>query len=232
MTPITLAITTFNRFDLLVQSFEKVIDDPRLKEIVIVDDDSDMNIFQQIVNEWKDHPKVQIFRNASNVGVYRNKYHSVFFSKSDWVIVFDSDNVIDTDYIDALYSIEEWHEHIVYCPEFAKPKFDYRHFNGQLISRSNAAFMFKKKQFDCLINTMNCFVNRNEFLKVFDNEIEPSAADSAYFNYKWLMAGNEMWIVPGLQYEHRIHNGSHYVQNIAKSNAFHSKMMDAFKYMK
>jgi glycosyltransferase involved in cell wall biosynthesis len=234
MKTITLSLTNYNRVGLLRESFAQVIDDDRISEIVISDDASDLTVYKAIQHEYKDIAKVKIHRNLSNVGVYQNKYRSALHATNDWVILFDSDNVLGKDYIDTLYNLPvlDWNPTVVHCPDFAKPKFDYRHFAGKIIDKENASKFFRQKQFDCLINTMNCFVNREEFLKVFDPNTEPSAADSAYFNYKWLMAGNSMLVVPGLQYEHRIHAGSHYVQNIASSNAFHSKMMDAFKYMK
>jgi len=232
MRTITLAITNYNRFELLVKSFEQVLNDERIDEIIIVDDHSKKEILDKIVAEFNSHPKVYIYSNPRTLGVYKNKHESVELSSNEWVIVFDSDNIIDTNYIDALYKIKEWQPKTVYCPDFAKPKFDYRHFAGKLIYRSTAASFFKLPQFDCLINTMNCFVNRDEYLRHFDPETEPSAADSAYFNYRWLMAGNSMYVVPGLEYEHLVHSGSHYVQNIGTSNKFHTQMMNAFKTMK
>lgn len=229
---ITLALTTYNRFDLLVKCFEQVIDDDRISEIVIVDDHSKTEIFEKILCTFNRYKKISVYRNNENLGVYKNKRESVYLSSNDWVIVFDSDNVIGKDYIDTLYALGDWHNVFVYCPAFARPKFDYRQFAGKMITKTTAAELFTKKQFDCLINTMNCFVHRDTFLSVFDPDTEPVAADSAYFNYRWLMAGYAMYVVPGLEYEHLIHPGSHYVQNIKSSNAFHAKMMNAFKNMK
>lgn len=229
---ITLAVTTYNRYDFLLKCFADVVDDERINEIVIVDDHSDLDIFDKIVRTYADEPKVYIYRNAKNLGVYKNKYQSVKHSCNDWVIVFDSDNVIKKDYIDKLYERKVWLDTIVYCPDFAKPQFDYRNFGGVEIFKNNAAKFFASKQFDCLINTMNCFVNREKFLDVYDPDTEPFAADSAYFNYRWLMKGNSMLIIPGLEYEHTVHPGSHYVQTSAVSNSFHTKMMNAFKNMK
>ena len=42
---VTLAITTYNRIDMTVKSFAQVLDDPRITEIVIVDDHSTDQIF-------------------------------------------------------------------------------------------------------------------------------------------------------------------------------------------
>jgi glycosyltransferase involved in cell wall biosynthesis len=229
---ITLALTNFNRYNLLLESFHQVLADERISEIVISDDASDTQIFSQIVQHFRVVEKVKVFRNVTNQGVYRNKYHSVLVASNPWVIVFDSDNVIAPDYIEQLLVLQPWDQQTVYCPEFARPGFDYTHFSGQVITRENVASFYNQRRFDCLINTMNCFVNRFEFLAVFDPHTEPVAADSAYFNYRWLEAGNRMYVVPGLQYDHLIHKGSHYVNNSAKSNAFHADLMNKFKNMR
>lgn len=232
MRTITLAITTFNRFDLLVKSFEKVIDDERISEIVIVDDDSEIEIFNKIVNEWKDHPKVKIFRNATNQGVYRNKYHAVYFSTNEWVIVFDSDNIIGKDYIDTLYSIEQWDPHTEYCPGKALPDFDYTQISKEPITKDNVNTLWKKKQVDAMLNTMNSFFNRQEYLNVWRDVMEPVSSDSIFMNYRWLAAGNKIRIVPELQYYHRIHKGSHYVQNCQKSMAIHQEIEKKIRQLK
>lgn len=231
MRTITLALTNFNRFALLRESFAQVIDDDRISEIVISDDCSDIAIYKAIKEAYKDIPKVKLHRNYTNQGVYRNKYHSVLHSKNEWVVVFDSDNVINKDYIDKLYEIEEWDKKTVYSPDWGKPEFDYRRFGGHTITRENVASFFHWTKFDCIINTMNCFVNRVEYLKVFDEKTEPIAADSAYFNYRWLDAGNKFYVVEGMRYQHLIHKGSHYVQTSHKSNAFHAELMYKFKHM-
>lgn len=230
---ITLAITVHNRFDLLVKCFEQVIDDSRISEIVIVDDRSDLSYFSQILDKFKDIEKIAVHRNSTNLGVYKNKYESVARSNNDWVIVFDSDNVITKDYLDKLYALPIWFPDVLYSPDFARPTFDYRHFGGRTIDKSNVGACFKEKQFDCLINTMNCFVHRDTYMAVFNpNGPDPVAADSAYFNYLWLNAGNKIYVVPGLEYDHLVHGGSHYVKNIGRSNTFHAKVMSQLKAMK
>jgi glycosyltransferase involved in cell wall biosynthesis len=229
---LSLAITTFNRAELLFRSFERVLNDPRIGEVVIVDDASESKYFDKILNYCHRKPKVRIHRNNINLGVYHNKYQSVKLSNNPFVIVFDSDNIIEKDYLDALEVCGELSNNTVYTPSFAKPEFDYKHLSGKYIDRTNVSKAFKERRFDCLINTMNCVVPRENYLKVYNPDIEPAAADSAYFNYRWLEAGGNLYIVPGMEYEHLIHSGSHYRQTIGESNKMHSEVMSLLKNMK
>jgi len=47
---ITLSITTYNRSELVTESFDKVITDDRISEIIIVDDFSSIEIFNDLKN--------------------------------------------------------------------------------------------------------------------------------------------------------------------------------------
>jgi glycosyltransferase involved in cell wall biosynthesis len=231
---LTLAITTYNRTELLFRSFEKVVDDPRISEIIIVDDRSDLNIFEAISTRLKRIEKVRLYRNNKNLGVYHNKHMSVKMSSNEWVIVFDSDNVIDKTYLDALEFVagrDGLSKDIVYTPSFARPKFDYRHMAGKYINRMNVGRFFREAQFDCLINTMNCVVHKASYLEVYNPDTEPAAADSAYFNYRWLQNLGQLYVVPGMEYDHLVHDGSHYVQTIGASNKKHAEVMRLLKIM-
>lgn len=232
MRTVTLAITNHNRFDLLVKSFEQVIDDPRISEVVISDDESDQKIFHQILDKFSLTSKVKIFRNATNQGVYRNKFHSVLHAKNDWVIVFDSDNVIGEKYLDALYGIPQWDPRTEYCPGRALPEFNYTQIHLGVIDSSNVNALWKKKQFDAMMNTMNSFFNREEYLRVWADDFEPISSDSIYMNYKWLAAGNNIQIIPEMEYYHRIHSGSHYVNNCAKSMVIHQEIEKKIRQLK
>lgn len=232
MRTLTLAITTRNRYDLLLESFKQVVNDPRVSEIVIVDDHSNPAIVASLRALHFASGKVKIFFNDHNLGVYRNKKKSVEMATNDWVIVFDDDNIITTKYIDRLFEIEQWDENTSYLPMKAKPKFDYTMFSGVTFTRSNVSQYVKLGQFDCLINTMNYFTNKKQYLKVWDASVEPISADSIYVNYLNLKAGNKLFVVPNLEYEHRVHSGSHYVQNQHRSNMFHKKLMEKLKTMR
>jgi glycosyltransferase involved in cell wall biosynthesis len=213
---ISLCLTNYNRNSLLFKSFEQVLEDERIGEVVISDDNSDSELLNDIERKIT-HPKIKLFRHPINKGVYDNKHRSVVYASNEWCIVFDSDNIIDKNYLDVIYSIPEWNETTAYCPDFAKPVFDYTKFRGTCINKTNVARAVNERGFDCLINTMNFFINRNQYLSIWKPKENIKGADSIWFNYQWLLAGNELYIVPHLEYYHRVHDGS-YFQSVARES--------------
>lgn len=230
---ISLCITTFNRVEMVIRSISEVIDNPAISEIVIVDDASDIDKYDNLKHslEALRDSKIKLYRNDENLDCYRNKKRSVELATNDWCIVFDSDNVIDNEYLNKL-SIINWQPDTIYAPDFAKPHFDYRHFGGKVIDRNNIASFLNEKAFDCLINTCNYFVNKTNYLKVWDGSIDPHTADTAFFNSCWIKAGNKIMVVEGMEYEHTVHNGSHYVNNVHKTGRLFEDIMIELKGLK
>lgn len=236
---ISLCLTTYNRTDLLFESFKQVINDDRISEIIIVDDHSEMDCFNTI-SEYCGHiPKVKLFRNERNLDCYRNKRESVSKSSNDWVIVFDSDNIMTREYVDKVFDSqffnngESWIPSMVYNPEFAKPHFSFRGFGETVYNKSNLNRVINESNFQTMLNAMNYFVNRDEYLRVWDGSIDPVTSDSLYQNYNWLKAGNSIYVVPGLEYEHRVHSGSHYQNNVRRTpQGFHDSIIQKLKELK
>ncbi len=227
---ISLCLTTYNRSDLVIRAISNVIDHPVITEIVIVDDcstDENYQKLRQLLIQLNSC-KVRLYRNSINLDCYQNKKRSVELATNEWVIIFDSDNIIDNSYIDNLLQYE-WDKHCIYAPDFARPQFDYRNFSDSLINIGNLKDFVDRKMFDTIINTCNYFVNRSEYLKVHRSELDPHAADTCYFNYCWIMYGNSIFVVQDLQYEHMVHDGSHYKEHNHKSNHFFSELMARFR---
>src|SRR3990167_2227491 len=141
MRQITLALTHYNRLPLLLECFAQVLDDPRIQEIVISDDASTDGSYEKLMEMFPFNVpgKVRVLRNLRNEDCYRNKKVAVLRSSLDWVVLFDSDNVLTPSYLDRLYEIPEWDPSIVYCPDFAEPHFNYSTFAGQVIDHTNIA---------------------------------------------------------------------------------------------
>lgn len=213
MQQISLAITTYNRLEQTLNSFDKLYSDERINEIVILDDFSDVDIYKKLENILKYYPKVRLYRNRSNLGCYFNKNKVIERCKNPYVIILDSDNVIGVDYLDKIYE-EQWSEHTILAPDFAKETFDYREFAGVTITKENVASYMNRPMFSTALNTFNFFINRQRYLDTFDNSFDPITADSIYFNFCWLRNGNKIKFVEGLQYMHEIHSGSHYKNNV------------------
>jgi len=220
---ISLCITSWNRDSLTFDCFRQVLNDERVSEIVIVDDHSDERIYNNLVFMCNGLDKVKIYRNETNLGCYHNKRRSVELASNKWVIVFDSDNTMTKEYLDAIPEV--WVESNIYQPEFARPHFDFTKFAGSVISKEFVKGYMRQKHFTTMLNAMNFFINREKYLEVFDtSKSEPWTADSIYFNYLWLKAGYKIYVVPNLQYDHLVHNGSHYKANVHKTGNFYAEV--------
>ncbi len=222
---ISLVLTTFNRFDMVLEAISKVINDPRVGEIVICDDRSTDDSYDRLVNHFDQNLKVHVFDNLRNLDCYRNKHKAMEWASSEWCILFDSDNILPVKYLDTLFALPQWDPDIVYCPEFAEPNFDYTAFSGHLVDRGTVAAFMKQKHFATCLNTCNYFVHRDNYLNVWDRSVDPHTSDSIYQMLNWFRAGKKAMIVPGLRYFHRVHDGSHYIKNHHKTGNF-AKMVE------
>lgn len=228
---ISICIPTYNRYEYTKQAIEQVLEDNRVDEVVISDDCSTDGSFLKLQEFFISNPKVKVYCNESNLDCYKNKHQSLKLATNDWCILFDSDNILTTEYIDVLYSFLEWSPNTVYQPCFLKPHFDFRKYAGTLLNNSNVAQYITKVE--TLLNAQNCFVNKNEYLKVWDGSIDPVTSDSLYFNYCWLKAGNNILPVAGLYYDHRVHSGSHYQNNVSRTpKGFHNSILEKIKQLK
>lgn len=224
MQKVSLCITNYNRFDLTVKSFEHVLYDDRIKEVIIVDDCSDENIYKQLSNYCKAFHKIKLFRNEVNLDCYLNKKQAIKKASSEYCILLDSDNIVLPDYLNKIYA-HDWHEDTIFQPSFAKPHFDYTQYEGLTITRENVAAFMKMQMFSTMLNTNNFFVNRSEYLNCFDDKVDPVTSDSIYFCYCWLARGNKIFVIPDLHYFHLVHNKSHYQNNVARTpNGLHEEI--------
>lgn len=212
---LSLCLTNFNRTELLLKSFEKIINDSRIDEVIIVDDCSDIEKYRWLQENCR-HPKIKLFRNGQNLGMSLNKCEAIKLASNNWCILFDSDNVMDVNYLDALERclsddtplIDEF----IYCPDFARPNFDYTKYAGRSYDRDSAGSLIKEGGMaKCLLNTCNFIVNRNKYLEVYKHNEDVRGADTIWFLYLWFAAGNSIYVVPGMQYDHLVHKGSEWL---------------------
>lgn len=205
---LSICVPTWNRFEFTIKCFEEIINDERIYEFVISDDCSSDGSYEKLLDYYKENKKVKIFRNENRGKVHINKMMSIKNSTGDFCVLFDSDNIIKKDYIDRLFEME-WQKDVIFQPSFAKPIFDYRNLIGKYDS-------IKIKQninlpmFECMLNTQNFFVNRDEYLNTWEDSVDINGADSIFFNYLWIKSGKYIEVVENLEYEHTVHRGSFY----------------------
>jgi len=159
MQQISLAITTYNRYDLTIKSFEKVIGDERISDIVIVDDASTNGDGYRLKEYFKDNPKVHVYINNENLNMSRNKFYAIGICESDMVLIWDSDNVFSTDYIDALFKLGIFNDPtVINMPQFAKDNFDFRAYADKEIFAADAKKYMGDPMFRCMLNCCNYVV--------------------------------------------------------------------------
>lgn len=225
---LTLAITHFERWRMLLECLQHVQDDSRIDEIVIVDDASRDGSYEELLQWFYEvgDDRVRLHRNEVNLDCYANKAQAVRLSSNNWVALFDSDNVLPRSYLDALDNARPWLDETAYLPVFARPEFDYREFAGQRVTRANVAELCERPMFTTALNTANYVVPRSGYLDVWDASVNPRTVDSLFMNYRWLASGRALYFVPGMEYDHRMHDGSHYVQNHTRSDDLISRRLE------
>jgi len=218
----TIAITTYNRLDLVIDSFSSVLDNELIDEIVIVDDCSEDTLFNNLKNKLDElkSDKIKLYRNESNLKPLMNKLEAVKHSKNEWVILLDSDNKITNDYIDIIKNLDK-DENVLYLPQtllhFNDEKIiDFYNIKNCFINFENIKDYFNKPEIDTVLNVGNFFVNKNKYLQTFskiDLEFHLGTNDAFYFSYLWIMSNKVINVVSDLKYYHRQHDGSWYLNN-------------------
>lgn len=213
----------------ILSCIQPAIEHHSISEIVIVDDASKDQI--KLTDLLFDKPKVQLYYQQHNQSVFGNKLEAIYQAKSEWVITCDSDNLMDSIYLSiAANEINNASTDTWYCPSYAKPNFDYRDIIGTYTIQSIYNILNKPVS-AYFINTGNQIVHRDSFLAIFERfrgrrfdlempnwlgdkirhtEMHRQAwngVDSFVFNWQWLLAGNHLKIVSGLEYDHAVTRG-------------------------
>jgi GT2 family glycosyltransferase len=207
-----LAITTWNRFDLTIHSFARVIDDPRISRILILDDASTDGSYDNLRGYFDGIDKVTVTREVVNRGMSIAKRNAIALCTQPHCIILDSDNEIGPDYLDALDKLQ-LQDDTIYCPDWAMPQFDYRAFSGQTIDASKVKQFLHKPMFEQLLNTCNYLVPSLNYCKVYRHDESVKETDTLHFAYLWLKAGYKFYVVPGMRYNHLVHAESGWLKN-------------------
>ena len=220
MKPLSIAIPTHgDRLHWYLQTIKNVHDDLRVGEIIVNDDGSDQKIIDTAKKELSIFSKVIFDDNLIRHGVFANKYMTVSLCSLQSVCLWDSDNIFDVDYLDALERAGDFleNENTIRCPVKALPRFDFSQWENHIIMKTTAKIYMDKPAFRVHMNTGNYVIPREAYLRVlklfFDSgEQSPNCCDVIWQNYHLLSAGLNMVFIPGMQYQHTDHPDSTYRQ--------------------
>lgn len=228
---LSLCITTYNRIALLIDSFRYVLHDPRIDEIVIVDDASDEKLYNRLKDTLQGIPKIKLKRQVRNVGMSLNKKASVEHAKNDWCIIFDSDNIITPDYIDAFAKIKKPLPDVIYQPDGGLPVFNFSPYAENTFNRTNIHRYINEPMFGCMLNACNYIVNRKKYLATYQYNAAMKGTDTMWFNYLWLKAGNNFYVVKDMAYRHLVHQNSGFMDHADYNMQKHKELIQLIKQL-
>jgi len=218
---ISICIPYYNTSVLTKKTISSLVKNNFINEVIVSDDCS-------IKKFSYNHPKVKVYRNASNLGSFKNKFKSIQRATNDWVFLLDSDNFIESKVLKKLFinlNKKFFNEDFYYSSskiilenvdsdKKLNNKIIHYNFANKIIDYTLACKnILIKKYFDWFLNTGNFFINRNKYLQCFKkilikSKFDPKGADSIFFSYYWLVSGKKIMILDDLYYFHRIRKDS------------------------
>jgi glycosyltransferase involved in cell wall biosynthesis len=218
----SLVITTYNRFDTFLDKYViGYLNNKHITEIIISDDCSDD--YAKLMAKYSFVPKLKIIQQPRNLGALKNKISACTHATKEWICLMDSDNYCSSSYFDAL--INYWKTHsanktFVYSPVQAYPSFIFSEYVDVVIDKYNWNAIN-----GCLTNLGNNVFHAStiqHLLPILDENIETYAIDVKYINYKLLNQGFSLVVVPGMAYNHCVHQGSLYLATESNSVKFNN----------
>jgi hypothetical protein len=241
MKMISLAIPFYNTSKYFLDCIKYAIDDDFVSEIVVNDDYSKQEEYDNLLSLVDGKDKIKVYRNKNNIGAFRNKYITVQNCTNDWIYILDSDNYPFEETYQVIRTIPDDNPLICYSPRqlFCKndDNVDYENISDYAfkydiigVEETKDAIFKKIKWFDWFINSGNYIINRQMYLdslkKPFDDKNTPLLhADTAAVYYFWLQNGGEFVIVDDLRHNHRLRSESYW-------NACGTNSMQSVNYYK
>lgn len=233
VTPITISvcIPTMRRFSFLKESISKYLENPYVSELVITDETGED--YEEIMSTFS-HPKLRVYKNETRLGVLRNKFRAASYATSKFIAILDSDNFADIEYFKAFnkfISNKKVPFRSMFIPSRAKPCFDFTGWINIPITRNNVKYHYPK--IETCLNVMNLIISK-EFLSLFDINSDGfcdrvGTSDSLYFSlYSMFNMNATLFIVDGMEYEHRVHDESYWKQNHDKYESMPSELINHF----
>ena len=238
----TLCIPTMDRFDgFLSRYLVQYLSNELIDEIVISDENG--NDVNKIKSVYPDNNKLKLFTNERRLGPLLNKMKACSHAKNEWIVLMDSDNFAANDYFVKAKNYINTNigsqKNIILAPSKARPNFDYSHLSGFIYKRGefsknkNLEKNLMKGNHTCsetLMNTGNYVINKYlldniSFKNEGDNCSKSSACDVIYFNtLLFEQLDLNLHVVPQMEYDHVVHNGSIYIQTASHFSNFNNSV--------
>tara|TARA_Y100000817_G_scaffold243431_1_gene195427 strand:+ start:748 stop:1530 length:783 start_codon:yes stop_codon:yes gene_type:complete len=240
MEKISVAIPTYNSYKFIRDSIPKIYKTKAIDEVIIHDDFSDKNDFEDIlrfVSKYEKNKaiKLKTYRNNSNIGGYKNKYLAVEKCTNNIVYQLDSDNILSNSFSEIFDNnfIKNIDKNYIYLPSFIyafKKNYMLTSFKkSSLIKIADKDVVLNKeevkkeiqdnklsyKPMNWLLNLGNWLFNKDTYLEKlregYESKDETSAADAIAGTYYWLKNGGSIMLKKDFYHHHRLRSDSYYV---------------------
>ncbi|MAW09557.1 MAG: hypothetical protein CMC23_05505 [Flavobacteriaceae bacterium] len=239
MKKISVAVTTFNTSKYLYSCLLPFLKYNFANEIVITDDFSKNEEFQNVENiirklNKKYENKIRLFRNEKNLGGFNNKYKTIKKCSNEIVYLFDSDNIPHKKTLSYIKNLinREFDENILYSPgsirlfkknTLSTPKRIIDRINivddDLVLDKNNIKTNIPEskitnKGMDFVLNIGNFVFDKNVYLenaKAGVNKEVVVGACSIAGSYYWLKNNYKIKFSPNFSHYHRLRPDSYYV---------------------
>lgn len=204
---VSLGFLNYNSFSYIEKQLEKNyfnLSNGIIDEIVIQDDCSDNDFEKLKLIETKN---IKIFQNEKRIKPLLGRVNLLNNCKNEWVLLMDSDNFLDINSFNSLFSDLNFKDNTIYAPDFARPKFNYK-----TISNFNLDINIVKNNFNyliCFLNVGNYLVPKKKYLEIaknIDYKFVEYTMEVLYYNYLWLSSGHFIKCVKDFEYDHTMRN--------------------------
>ena len=230
---ISVCIPTMRRFSFLKESIPKYLTNPHVTEVVITDETGED--YAAITSAFSD-PKLRVYQNERRLGAVENKQRAASYATSDFVAIIDSDNFADVQYFKAFKEYVANNvitDSTLFLPCAANPTFKYHRYVGRLLTKDTVRTYWP--DIETCLNTMNLIISR-KFLSTFNLMSDTpmcvdanGAYDALYFSLYALGDMNAVLVVvPDMEYEHRIHAGSWYMESESRSRNVYKVLLKRY----
>jgi glycosyltransferase involved in cell wall biosynthesis len=231
----SVGIPHYNRGGLIYRPLFNLLDHPAVAEVVIVDDGSREEEYQDLlrfVDSLGCGGRVRVFRREENQGALLTKLECVEKCSSEWVLVLDSDNTAFRGYLDTLGAIRDPDAGTFYCASWAWPLFPFHDFAGMRIDFEKSCEWTRsgllKRVF--IFNDGNYLVHRKAYMDSVNciGQIDSDVADVMVVNYNWISNGGGLAVLPDGSYFHRVDASSFWNRTAVQSKR---RVMEVYSFL-
>ena len=226
---LTIAIPTMRRWAFLKEQIPIALARPEVAEVILCDETGE-DVAAASAAPWAADPKLRLVVNPSRLGIYQNKRRCIELAQSPMVAVLDSDNAFNEEWFETLTEAVQkgGHELIYASADFmtvnaagGMPTHPCTEFSGLRIKGSEDwNLLLTQPRSHFLTNDGNWVLPRAAALAALPAATQSAtveAADAIYMLRCFIAAGLRVWYVPGLEYIHRVHPGSSWLETEAAS---------------